>query len=306
MKKRKLNFTEIIKSLLNEGASDVAYHYTKYDSINNILDTNSFNLTLAIGSEKDFEINNGKYFYFSTTRSKSSGYKEGSIRLKLNVRELKHNYEMIPVDYFQKSKSLKDYDDPRDYKRALMSLEQEDRIIGDFSTIPNARNYIISIEALLDSNKINRLILRAEKYDVPLFVYKTLEDFKLSRNPIDYEKYVVRGKFDYNAIYDIDDEFFTIAAVIAYNNQNNYNYIVNNILQNNEDYITSLDYNLDHIVVSTLNNNNPYFGYLLFNDIRNSPNMEMKKLFELLVREMKKAGTKRFEDYLKYKRNTNQ
>ena len=60
--------------ILDEGASDVMYHFTNSGALINILRTNEFILTAAVGSVSDFSINKNRFFFFSTTRSKSSGY----------------------------------------------------------------------------------------------------------------------------------------------------------------------------------------------------------------------------------------
>jgi hypothetical protein len=145
-----------ILSILNEGLSPILYHYGNPDSILNILKTNTIKLSSSLAKNIEKDYTKGKYFYFSTTRSRvgsyhfSHGMKESlthtAILLKLDGRALSNITTGTPTDYWG-----------RDFRNvAPTKHEMEDRILSDKPTIPNASKYIISVECFYNEQRQNR------------------------------------------------------------------------------------------------------------------------------------------------------
>ncbi len=108
-------------------------------------------MVAAIGKDSDYKINKNKFFYLSTTRSKSSGFRKGDSKIVLDGRKLKQRYKITPVDYWNWPKN--DKQDTSAYIYSMKSLEQEDRIVTDKPSIPNAKDYLLGIHIYI-RNKI--------------------------------------------------------------------------------------------------------------------------------------------------------
>lgn len=303
---------EINKFQLNETLTDIVYHFTLTSSMVNVLKTNTFSLTAAVGSKADLDVNGNKFFFFSTTRSKNNGYTRGNVKIELDGNKLNHNYKSIPVDYWQRSKNPKDYENKNDYKTAHTSNEQEDRIISDKSEIPNAVKYIIAIhvEYSDDQNRINEfidLIKYSKIYNIPIYFYRTNKDwlFQNKKNLIninkiptekeDEDEYTVRDYFDY-----------TIASLIAYNDKENYQKIVDYL--GDENKIKKFD---EELKKRTDNNFRigavyDYETYSVISSaIHNSrakTDKHTKFLLNLLVSDMRKRKAININDYLEVKK----
>ena len=61
---RELIIGIINEQILNEGASDILYHFTYTSNVSNILETDKISLASAIGSPTDLSINIKKFFFF--------------------------------------------------------------------------------------------------------------------------------------------------------------------------------------------------------------------------------------------------
>jgi hypothetical protein len=291
------------QQILNEGASDILYHFTYMNNLFNILKNNELSLTAAIGSKSDYNINKNKFYYLSTTRSKSSGYKKGDVKIVLDGRKIKQNNKITPVDYWQWSKNRNDYDSESAYSSALTSLEQEDRIVSDKPIIENAIKYIIEIHILINTPNTKRMniIDICKNNNVKLYLYDNQKNWfnqiKPISNDIDFsnieddERYSERIYFDYD-----------IASLIAYNDVDNYNTITKYL--NDVDKIKKLDdtlkertYNNFRIGALNLDDGINYINSSLHN-IRSKPNKEFKFLLLLLTKELKKYGVNNIKDYL--------
>lgn len=213
------------KKYINEGASDILYHFTDAAALVNMLEENSIHLSSAMGSVSDYNINKKKMFYLSTTRSRSSGYKRGTAKLVLDGRKLKYNYQISPVDYWNWSKSRKDWDNTSSYIDALKSLEQEDRIISDKATIDNLSNYILSIHVLIYKNdtnrKIKQLIELCEQKNISLFLYDNQKNWLNQIKPIDASSIDFSNVEDDNKRYSFNFDYET-AAMLAYRDNDNF------------------------------------------------------------------------------------
>lgn len=152
------------ESIINEGVSDITYHFNHIGRTQEILKSNQINLSAAFGTQTDKDNNKGKLFFLSTTSSRSSdiGYaaslsKNSLVRITLNGRKIKHNYQTARVDYWQRPKDPRNgLYNPHDeettgkgfYKNISRQDELEDRLISDKNVIKPANKYIISIEVL--------------------------------------------------------------------------------------------------------------------------------------------------------------
>jgi len=159
------------KKLIDEGVTDIVYHFTNIYSLNGILKSNRFLTKLVLGYKQEEKINRGRFFFLSTTRSKSEGFfKEtpGSVRIKLDGRKLSQKYKGYPIDYWGASN--------------LYTPEMEDRIVLDKPYIDNAIYYILEISILNDkSNKkiIKSVITLCEKNNIPVFLYDNISDYTM-------------------------------------------------------------------------------------------------------------------------------
>lgn len=297
--------------ILDEGASDVMYHFTNSGALINILRTNEFILTAAVGSASDFNINKNRFFFFSTTRSKSSGYNSGNVKLELDGRKLKYKYKFIPVDYWQYSKNPSDYLSDNDYIRALKSGEQEDRIVSNQPTIPNAVSYIQKIHIINNersNNIIGSIVEYAKRYNIAVNVYNNKHDFEKEFNQIDISN--INVNFSNNSD---DNEYIgspfrfkmRLATFIAYNSEDAYNRIINylgddksitefnNMLENDSRNYYKINANYDYETFNVVKSD--------IHNIRSSADKDSRFLLTLLVNDMRKYKTTNLENYLKKK-----
>jgi len=156
------------EQMLLEGASDIMYHFTQAKHAVSILTDNYFKL--SVGDKRDKELNQGKDFYLSTTRTKILGFNGAPVKLVLDGRRLKMRYRIAPVKYFEGE-----------------ITEQEDRIIFDKQFIPNAKQYILSVHMVLNDS-LGSLVEICKKNDIPFFVYRYYEDFLVQKNALDEEQ----------------------------------------------------------------------------------------------------------------------
>ena len=305
-----------------EGASDILYHFTYIDSLLNMLIDNEFSLTSAIGSSSDYNVNKKKFFYFSTTRSRSTGFKKGEVKIVLDGRKLKHNNKITPVDYWAWSKDRKDYIDVNSYSNALQSTEQEDRIVSDKATIPNAINYIKEIHIFkeikyLSPENINRLNKKLKQIidicdnnHIKLYMYDTKDNWLNQIKPISNDIEInIEEESDADEKYSSDYFRYDIASALAYNDLDNYNTIKNYL--NDDDKIKKLDKVLKDRTESCFRINAYYFddGITAINNdigsIRTKSDKNSKFLLLLLVKEFKKYNVQTIKEYIKKKQFIN-
>jgi hypothetical protein len=167
---------------LNEGLSDILYHFTYIRNLVNILKQNEFHASTNIGSPSDLNTSRGKFFFFSATRSrggegKVAGYGRSPVKIVLDGKKLNQRYKGFPVDYWQYSSKESDWSDKADYINALKSKELEDRIVLDKPTIPNASDYIIEIHVSIESggkmykDELDELMSYVKKNNIPIYFY---------------------------------------------------------------------------------------------------------------------------------------
>lgn len=159
---------------ITERLSSVVYHFTSINNLINIIDTDSFITTSVLGSGADYDVNKGKFFFFSTTRSRNQGYINGDVKLVLNGDLLNRQYSGVAIDYWG-----------YDFRKAGRRQEMEDRLITDEATIPNATKYISEIHILIDKRhtyipskqKISKLWIDCKRLDIPIYFYNDRKYF---------------------------------------------------------------------------------------------------------------------------------
>ena len=187
-----MKLIKIIKEelqLLNEGLSNILYHFTHIGNISNILTTNKLNTSSNLGTLSDAQKDKGRSFYFSTQRNKGkSGYgynTGGDAVLVLDGRKLMSKYKGFPTDYWNYSTSPKDYHNQQDYINALRSKELEDRIVTNEPYIEPASDYIKEIHVdlsrpwyLKKSDAIN-IENKAKELGIPIYFYNDKNQYQL-------------------------------------------------------------------------------------------------------------------------------
>lgn len=146
------------KEYLIEKISDIVYHKTSIQSAANILKSNKFKLSSAIGTPSELQLNKGKAFYFSTARTPNSAYindpTSGDLYFVLDGDKLNQNYKGKAVDYWGPT------------FRSLNKDEMEDRIFTNKQFISPAINYIKEIHFLLSYEYITRSILFGDELEI--------------------------------------------------------------------------------------------------------------------------------------------
>lgn len=185
---------EINKFLLTEYISTVVYHFTTFDSLKKILESNSFILV----PESDADVSSNKYFYFmSFTRQKDGrlGYSKGlNVRITCDGDLLNNNYAGGPFNYFkgdgkhhyyQNIGADNEFSNSFQYQEAT---ENEDRLYSNKPEILNASRYIKRIDILyrypIEEDDMEDLYVPKEL--VPkVCVYRNEHDFHLGNNNYD-------------------------------------------------------------------------------------------------------------------------
>lgn len=304
---KKIQMFEEFNPIL-ERISDIVYHFTYIRHLKDILTENIFHASTNIGASVDFKINKGKFFFFSTTRSKSSGFTKGDVKLVLDGQKLSQNYKGIPVDYWQYSKNPKDWD-KYSYKDALKS-EMEDRIILDSPTIKNATKYIKEIHILLNKSiiyiskdDIEYIISKSKQFNIPTFFYDNEKNWYNQIKHIDPYTIEYRGNSEiYVDENKISYPFLTIASLLSYNDSKNYNLIIKNTNFDTEN-VEILDKQIKKDTWNYFKNSNIDEYYYVIKSYINNYRGEksFRFLFKLLSDDMKKYKVIDLYDYIKLK-----
>ena len=177
------NFAE--HGILAEGLSPNLFHFTTLRKLINILETNKFLTSVAVGTTSD-ETDRGKFYFFSMARSKGSSYGKSysyneGVTINLDGYKLGHNYKGMPFNYWG------------NIEQSGQS-EAEDRVITDKPFIENASKYITEVHLLLgvsysknkwdkvDSLKLEILkkaVDELEKKGIPYWIYHVGKYFTL-------------------------------------------------------------------------------------------------------------------------------
>jgi hypothetical protein len=176
--------------LLTEGLSNILYHFTHASNLISILKSNKFATSTNLGSTADSWKDKGRFFFFSTQRTKGmAGYgsHHGTVAIVLDGRKLNYTFKGDATDYWNWSTKMADYKNKSDYINALKSEENEDRIVTNKPYIDNANKYIIEIHVWAkdgDRNYVSlpsmeAIVSLCKSYNIPVFFYIDEKDYKL-------------------------------------------------------------------------------------------------------------------------------
>jgi hypothetical protein len=305
-----MNIKSIIREVLDgqilqEGVSDIAYHFTWGKDALNIIKSDSFILKAVVDTSYEEKLNKKRLFFFSTTRSKSTGYNKGNVKFVLDTRKLKHRYSFNPVEYWGIYSRPKE----NDIKSDLKKYEQEDRIVTNKPVIENARSYILAVHLELMLSDIP-LVKACIENNIPIFVYENRKDFLNQRNPIKKSeidkkiKLFDKVNFESEEQYDGEDIFnYDLAALISYKDNNNYNVILD-YLEENEDWKILLDRSIKNLAVQH-NITQITEEYKEIIRLLNKPKYfrtdERNFLMDLLSKDMRKYKATNLKDYINIK-----
>jgi hypothetical protein len=313
---------------LNEGLSEILYHFTYIPHLVNILSMDKFATSSNLGSAADSWKDKGKYFFFSTQRSKGkSGYgrNHGNVCLVLDGKKLNQRYKGFPTDYWNWSKSPKDYDNKSNYIQALQSSELEDRIITDKPYIENAKQYIIGIH-ILSGNEYRSFLKKAvldnilqQVGNIPIYFYDDENSFKLldTRKAINVNDI---NLLDPDEDYDNLDRsleplryFRYIAPIIIYKNteaEESIKNLLNKFLEsvNKTDGFESawkdIQDNVKKFGGSWGYNDDVYRSLSAdIHNMRGNPNPYFREMLKLLITDIKNYNVKTLKDYVHKKLN---
>lgn len=286
---------------------------------------NKFKLSTNIGSDADLNINKGKFYFFSTTRSKTKQYSGRNTKIVLDGRRLSNNYKGFAIDYWNYSKNPKDWSDKQSYINSLKDGEEhEDRIISDKPYIENAKNYIKEIHVFLDKFTIERI---TKKYinkiyqisnNIPLYFYTNERDYLMeiknkSVDPLTLNlKQSEENKNDeYTSSYK--PRLIRVAAVLSYKDDIMKSRVVDILSDgtNKEDIIKSIDetiekdkYNYYRIFKSENDIYKSEFITVIKSDLHNARSFNdpiITNIIKLLTDYMKKNKLKNIGEFLHFK-----
>lgn len=124
-----MSLTQYISEAIS--SSQYLYHFTTDDKLDSILSSNTL-----IGSE--FGNPDDNLVGVSTTRNKNLNYDNSTVKITLDKNKLKHNYKIIPYDYWQR-----DYNVPNNPQTVD---EDEEIILTPRGYVKNIKNYIIKVD----------------------------------------------------------------------------------------------------------------------------------------------------------------
>lgn len=307
---------------LNEALTDTVYHFTSVNRLYNILKTNQFITTSAVAVSSDMAINKGKFFFFSTTRSKSTGYTQGNVKLVLNGRKLSQRYKGVAVDYWQYSKNRDDYASDEDYKNSLANAEQEDRIVTNEPTISNATSYIMEIHIMIGKyDRIKKDVLDyiigvSKNLNIPIYFYDSWRQNWLLQNK--------SGLVDpYQAYHEITDDktddgykttpekelkynYMRPLILFSFNDKGNYDKTISLI---GSEFESRFKEEYDEEVYKYLQKNAvyDYEAVTLYRNyiqnIRANPDTMARNILKLLSDDMRKLGVNNIKNYIEVKQN---
>lgn len=164
---------------LFEMASPVVYHATYMSNALEILRSNEFRLSMALGKRREVELlpQKEKLFYLSTTRMKGASYTRSisnPVIFELDGSALNHRYTAKAMDYW--GGQLR-------HIRGSAGFEAEDRIYHTKPTIPNAARYIKAIHMAVSNSagssspammeQRRKIAFEGRRAGIPVHVYAT-------------------------------------------------------------------------------------------------------------------------------------
>ena len=192
------------ENVINEGVSSIVYHFTDVHSLYRIILSDKF--YLKTGAFKKFaDASGGKHMFFlSTTRNKNGheGYSnrfvcKGGVRITLDGNKLNQKYHGSSFNYWgdeelgrmkflnpEKVGLHKKWSKGMQYHR---EDETEDRVWSYKSKIPNAWDYILSVDICIsgieNDEKLKQIIFNifntSKKFSEKINLYDNAESFAL-------------------------------------------------------------------------------------------------------------------------------
>ena len=146
---------ESIKKVINEGISDIVYHFCGLPNGYNICKTNKIFFMPSISTQSESELNGKNSYFLSTTRQRNSNfgystkYNSGnSVRITLDGRKLRENLSGRPTDYwyspgFTLNSKQSYYKDKVSFSTAQQhaSNESEDRLFSRKQMLEGMKRY---------------------------------------------------------------------------------------------------------------------------------------------------------------------
>jgi len=322
------------ENILTEGLSNILYHFTYIPQLQKILKVNKFATSSNLGSNADQLKDKGKYFLFSTQRTKCmSGYgsHHGNVAIVLDGRKLNYNFKGFATDYWNWSKKRSDYSNVENYNYALQSGENEDRIVTNKPYIDNANQYIIEIHILINPDQVKKeslaeIILLCKNFNINIFFYLDDNSFKLQNKlkAVDPNSFNLESK-EVSAYSEKEGErdlyyakgfFRTIAPVIIAGNDNDgYNKereLIEELLKSmlekggeldqHENIMQDINEKVKRLSSSWGWSNDEYRSIQAgIDNHRGDPNPYFRKLLKMLINDMKKWGVSNLKEYFNKK-----
>lgn len=296
------------EGLINEGATDILYHFTYLTRLGGILDENKFFLTPVTTSS---EPSKGRLYFMSFTRTKTNrkGYgasfvNDGSVRIMVDGKALGNRYKVMPIDYWGMDRTP-------EMMQNHNTDEMEERIVSNNNEIPNANKYIKRIDLLIKEKGISKDILeRINELGIKVNIYNNSKDFASGLDDRTVEPNTHDNKpekaFNYTS-YNMILGALTYKEPEIFKNVLDY-FIklgvddegINSIKQGVDKYHEKLNYYLrpnDNYYLTDLNNS---LNAELQNSKRNTDN-ETRHIINLLLNDMKRNNVSTTKEYLNSK-----
>lgn len=128
-----------ISQIINEGATDILYHFAPIYAAASILKDGVFKLSNALSNRFEMELTQRDFPYFlSTTRTITSVYHRGQqgVMFVLDGKKINQRYHVKAVNYYSKPRDYYSDNPQNQTNRSTDHAEAEDRIFSKNSTIP--------------------------------------------------------------------------------------------------------------------------------------------------------------------------
>lgn len=168
-----INFENIVKKVLNESLSQMAYHFTTLKKYYQIVDSNKITFSKAYGTDVDVNNKYGKKspYYFSTTRIRDGrvGFSKGkNVRIELNTDFFNNRFRANAVNFYgsrNKYKTILGLDDGS-MSGNKYETESEDRIYSDVPEITGVSKCINRVDVLipLQIDELKEMVTRNRDY----------------------------------------------------------------------------------------------------------------------------------------------
>lgn len=295
---------------ITERLTSIVYHFTGTHNLINILKTDEFVTTSVLGSGADAQVNKGKFFFFSTTRSRNQGFINGDTKLVLNGDLLNRKYSGVAMDYWG-----------HEFRKAGKRQEMEDRIITDSATIPNATQYIMEIHILVGKyswipprKTVEEIVTICQSLDIPLYFYDERKYFdhqykekSIPPEQVKTEESKEYQKMEIPPLYRNTD----IAALLSWNSPENRRKIFDRF-NPQEKQIERIDNRIEQLYelkYYTTDGSEQHWRFkelatVMLYDIHNNranSDPETRFLLKMLADDLRKTKTKDIADYMMMK-----